>query len=311
MGRRNNKGRKVNGILLLDKSIGLSSNAALQKVKRLFDAQKAGHTGSLDPLATGVLPLCFGEATKFSQFLLDANKKYVATVTLGTTTTTGDAEGEILERIAVDRYSDETLETALDQFRGDIEQVPSMYSAIKVNGQPLYKLARRGIEIERKSRNITILNLDLVENQGTDLVLDIHCTKGTYVRTLAEDLGKVLGCGAHISALRRTGSGPFKIEQTTTFEQLEEIYAGTGLTGLDDLLLSPATAVQDWPRVELTELGVSYIKQGQPVQIAKAPTAGWVRIFSESSDQDEEHFIGVGEIVEDGRVAPRKLVATH
>ena len=206
MAKRSRARRDVNGILVLDKPIGLSSNAALQEAKRLFYAKKAGHTGSLDPLATGVLPLCFGEATKFSQFLLDANKRYQATVTLGVATSTGDYEGEVIEEKAVDRFNDQELEAALDQFRGEISQIPSMYSALKVNGQPLYKLARQGIEIERKARQVTIFNLELLENPGVELVLDIHCSKGTYIRTLAEDLGKVLGCGAHVSSLRRNCS---------------------------------------------------------------------------------------------------------
>ena len=307
MTKRGNKRRNVSGILVLDKPIGLSSNAALQQAKHLFNANKAGHTGSLDPLATGVLPLCFGEATKFSQFLLDADKRYQATVTLGVSTKTGDAEGEILQEICVDGFSETELEAALDQFRGEIEQIPSMYSAIKVNGQPLYKLARQGIEIERKSRLVTIYQMVLVENLGNKLVIDILCSKGTYIRTLAEDLGKVLGCGAHISALRRTRSGPFSIEQAVTLDKLLEIKETEGFLCLDKGLKSPAEAVPDWPRVELSEITASYLKQGQPVQIAKAPTTGWVRIFSEG----EDGFIGVGEIIEDGRVAPRRLVATN
>ncbi|MBV1879931.1 MAG: tRNA pseudouridine(55) synthase TruB [Pseudomonadales bacterium] len=311
MARRNNRGRKVNGILLLDKPIGLTSNAALQKVKRLYDAQKAGHTGSLDPLATGVLPLCFGEATKFSQFLLDANKRYVTAITLGISTTTGDAEGEVLQTQTVTGFESEFLEQTLNQFRGEIEQIPSMYSAIKVNGQPLYKLARQGIEIERKSRTVNILELNVVENVGPRLVLDIHCTKGTYIRSLAEDLGKILGCGAHVSELRRVASGPFELNSTLSIESLEKLLESDGLAGLDALLLSPALAVQAWPKVELSDIGASYLKQGQPVQIAQAPASGWVRLFSESSGEGDAGFIGVGEIIEDGRVAPRRLVATQ
>ena len=304
------KRRIVNGILILDKPIGISSNGALQDAKFLLYAKKAGHTGSLDPLATGVLPLCFGEATKFSQNLLDANKRYWATIKRGVTTASGDSEGEILETKTVRGFSDAELEKALDQFRGDIEQVPSMYSALKVNGQPLYKLARQGIEIERKSRPVTIFELDLIENNGDELVLDILCSKGTYIRTLAEDLGKVLGCGAHVIGLRRTKSGPFDIEQAVTLEKLEEIKEDAGFEALDQLLLDPAAAVEDWPKIALSELSAAYIKLGQPVQVAKAPTKGWVRLFSESSETSEEQFIGVGEIMEDGRVTPRRLVAT-
>jgi len=315
LGSRKSQRRNVNGILILDKPIGLSSNGALQEAKWLLNAKKAGHTGSLDPLATGILPLCFGEATKFSQFLLDANKDYLATVRLGVSTTTGDAEGEILEQRDVDGFTEVSIESALDGFRGDIEQIPSMFSALKQNGQPLYKLARQGIEVERKARPVTIFRMELVENLGQSLVLDIRCSKGTYIRTLAEDLGKVLGCGAHISALRRTRSGPFDLEQAFTLEKLAELMENSGFPGLDEVLMSPAAAVQDWPKVELTEISASYLMQGQPVQIAKAPTSGWVRIFSESADNngdhDEDHFIGVGEIMEDGRVAPRRLVASR
>mgnify|MGYP003662707555 FL=1 len=310
MGRPSIKRRPVHGILVLDKPLGLSSNGALQRVKHLFCAKKAGHTGSLDPLATGVLPLCFGEATKFSQFLLDADKRYTTVIKLGQTTATGDAEGEVLEHRPVPELTNDSLEAVLDQFRGPIEQVPSMYSAIKVDGKPLYKLARQGIEIERKSRSVEILDLQLRGFTTDSLTLDIHCTKGTYVRTLAEDIGKVLGCGAHVIELRRTASGPFDLVESLTIEQLTELLETDGEAGLDNCLLSPAAAVPDWPSVELTEISASYLKQGQPVQIAKAPTTGWVRIFSESPESDTEAFIGVGEIMEDGRIAPRRLVAT-
>ncbi|MFN3238235.1 MAG: tRNA pseudouridine(55) synthase TruB [Pseudomonadales bacterium] len=306
MGRPNIKRRVVNGILVLDKPLDVSSNGALQRVKFLYRAKKAGHTGSLDPLATGVLPLCFGEATKFSQFLLDAHKKYRTVIKLGVTTTTGDAEGEVVAEAPVETLTKAGLEAVLEQFRGPIEQVPSMYSAIKVDGKPLYKLARQGIEIERKSRSVEIFDLDLVSLQGDLVCLDVHCSKGTYIRTLAEDIGKVLGCGAHVAELRRTASGPFSLEQAYTVAELEQCLEDKGEAGLDELLLSPAEALPDWPSVELTELSASYLRQGQPVQIAKAPTTGWVRIFSESQDPA---FIGVGEIMEDGRVAPRRLVA--
>lgn len=306
MGRPSIKRRVVNGILVLDKPIDISSNGALQTVKRLYRAKKAGHTGSLDPLATGVLPLCFGEATKFSQFLLDANKRYRTEIKLGVTTETGDAEGEVVETKEVGDINVEQLEGVLAQFRGTIDQIPSMYSAIKVDGKPLYKLARQGIEIERKSRTIEIFELNLLSLEGDTLKLDVHCSKGTYIRTLAEDIGKVLGCGAHVAGLRRTASGPFKLEQAVTVQELEQCLENDGEQGLDELLLSPSEALPDWPSVELTEISTSYLRQGQPVQIAQAPTEGWVRIFSESQ---EPAFIGVGEIMEDGRVAPRRLVA--
>jgi tRNA pseudouridine55 synthase len=315
MARKSRKGRAVNGILLLDKPAGMTSNGALQEAKMIFSAAKAGHTGSLDPLATGVLPLCFGEATKFSQFLLDANKRYLAKIKLGVVTKTGDADGETVRTAEVPEISAAALEVMLDQFRGEISQVPSMYSAIKVNGQPLYKLARQGIEIERKSRQVTIFNLTLVSQSHAEIVLDISCSKGTYVRSIAEDLGEAIGCGAHVIALQRLASGPFGIEDTCSLETLRQLVESGGIEAIDKMLLPESSAVEDWPAVELTELTASYLKQGQPVQIPNAPTEGWVRIFSESDGASErrvgENFLGVGEILEDGRIAPRRLVVMH
>jgi tRNA pseudouridine55 synthase len=312
MARKSRKGRAVNGILLLDKPEGMTSNGALQEAKKIFNAAKAGHTGSLDPLATGVLPLCFGEATKFSQFLLDANKRYLTRIRLGVVTATGDADGETLRTAEVPDISTGDLEVILDRFRGEISQVPSMYSAIKVNGQPLYKLARQGIEIERKSRQVTIFKMDLVSQTHAEIVLDISCSKGTYVRSIAEDIGEAIGCGAHVTALRRLESGPFGIEDTCSMETLRQLRESGGMNALDEMLLPESSAVEDWPAVELTELTASYLKQGQPVQIPNAPTEGWVRIFSESGGDRErgvgENFLGVGEILEDGRIAPRRLV---
>ena len=298
--------RVVNGILVLDKPLDVSSNGALQRAKYLYRAKKAGHTGSLDPLATGVLPLCLGEATKFSQYLLDADKKYLADIKFGVTTTTGDAEGEVIDIKEIGEITETQLKSVFAEFHGEVEQIPSMYSAIKVDGQPLYKLARQGIEIERKSRTIEIFSLELVKFDGETVTVEVHCSKGTYIRTLAEDIGKVLGCGAHVTGLRRTASGPFKLDQAITMSELEDCLENSGEQGLDDLLLSLSEALPHWPKVELTEIGASYFRQGQPVQIAKAPTEGWVRIFSESQDPV---FIGVGEIMEDGRIAPRRLVA--
>jgi tRNA pseudouridine55 synthase len=261
-------------------------------------------------LATGVLPLCFGEATKFSQFLLDANKRYLTRIKLGVATTTGDADGQTLTTAEVPDISPRDLEVILDRFRGEISQIPSMYSAIKVNGQPLYKLARQGIEIERKSRQVTIFKMDLVSLAHAEIVLDISCSKGTYVRTIAEDIGEAIGCGAHVIALRRLESGPFGIEDTCSMEALWQLRETGGTNALDELLLPESSAVENWPSVELTELTASYLRQGQPVQIPNAPTEGWVRIFSESADACErkQNFLGVGEILEDGRIAPRRLV---
>jgi tRNA pseudouridine55 synthase len=315
MARKSRKGRAVNGILLLDKPAGMTSNGALQEAKKIFGAAKAGHTGSLDPLATGVLPLCFGEATKFSQFLLDANKRYLTKIKLGVVTKTGDADGETLRTAEVPEIPSADLEVMLDQFRGEISQIPSMYSAIKVNGQPLYKLARQGIEIERKSRQVTIFNLTLVSQSHAEIVLDITCSKGTYVRSIAEDLGEAIGCGAHVIALQRLESGPFVIENTCSLTTLRQLRESGGIEAIDKILLPESSSVEDWPAVELTELTASYLKQGQPVQIPNAPTEGWVRIFSESDGarerREDENFLGVGEILEDGRIAPRRLVVMH
>jgi len=319
MGRKSRKGRPVNGILLLDKPAGMTSNGALQEAKKIFGAAKAGHTGSLDPLATGVLPLCFGEATKFSQFLLEANKRYLTTIKLGIVTATGDAEGEVLSTAEVPEFSDRDLESVLEEFRGEISQIPSMYSALKVNGQPLYKLARQGIEVERKSRDVMIYNLQVISRVSDEITLDIKCSKGTYVRSLAEDIGQVIGCGAHVIALQRLESGPFRIEKTCSIEELKELRETGGNDALDAKLLPLSSAVEGWPSVELSEITASYLRQGQPVQISNAPTTGWVRIFSETDDSCEEavtknindSFIGVGEVLEDGRIAPRRLVVAH
>ena len=237
---RRRRGRALDGILILDKPAGLSSNRALQQVKRLYGAAKAGHTGSLDPLATGVLPLCFGEATKFSQFLLDADKAYESTFLLGIATATGDAEGEVLATKDASAISEADVAKALEAFRGEIEQVPSMYSALKHQGQPLYKLARRGQEVERKARRVVIKRLELRAFRcGVQPEVDIYleCSKGTYVRSIAEDLGAMLDCGAHVSSLRRTRAGAFGIESSVTMATLEALKAGDRLADMDALLL--------------------------------------------------------------------------
>ena len=308
MAKRNKRGRKVNGILLLDKPAGITSNGALQQAKRIFFAAKAGHTGSLDPLATGVLPLCFGEATKFSQFLLEADKRYLATVRLGITTNTGDADGEEVELREIPDL--EQIDDVLEQFRGSITQIPPMFSALKVDGKPLYKLAREGKEIERKHREVMIYNLELVEIRHEELVLDILCSKGTYIRTLAEDIGETIGCGAHVCALRRLQSGPFSIEETIPIEKLMEL-RDESFDALDQTLLPICSAVKEWPLVELTDITASYFRQGHPVQVAGSPTSGWVRLFNETTVQNDADFIGVGEILDDGKIAPRRLVVVH
>jgi tRNA pseudouridine55 synthase len=303
---RRRRGRDVNGILVLDKPLGLSSNQALQSVKRLYDAAKAGHTGSLDPLATGVLPLCFGEATKFSQYLLDADKAYKSTFVLGTVTDTGDAEGRVLEERDASDCTQADVVTALKAFEGEIEQIPSMYSAIKQNGQPLYKLARQGLEVERKPRAVVVKRLELCAFRGgekPEADIYLECSKGTYVRSLAEDLGQALGCGAFVSKLRRTRAGPFHLEDSLSVSAMEALKENGDLQELDKLLLPADAALGALPLVQLSESGGFYMRQGQPVMVPNAPRDGIVRVALESGE-----FLGVGEILDDGRVAPRRLI---
>jgi tRNA pseudouridine55 synthase len=301
--KRNANLRTVNGILLLDKPVGLSSNAALQVVKRLYRARKAGHTGSLDPLATGLLPICFGEATKISGFLLDADKHYHVQCKLGVRTSTGDSEGEVLEQRPVEGITEAALREAIDGFMGDIEQIPPMYSALKHKGERLYNLARKGLEVERKPRTVTIHALELLDFNGDSAELRVHCSKGTYVRTLVEDIGAVLGCGAHVSGLRRLGVGPFDDSGMYDMEALEA-FASDGYPALDRLLLPVEAGLAQWPGVSLSGDAAFYLRQGQPVLVPQAPTEGWVRLY-----EGDQRFIGMGEILDDGRVAPRRLMA--
>ncbi len=300
---RKRRGRVVNGIVLLDKPLGMSSNAALQKVKQIFKAQKAGHTGSLDPLATGLLPICLGEATKLTSYLLDSDKKYQGVAKLGVRTNTGDTEGDIMETRPVPVLSDATIENALDSFRGDIAQIPPMHSALKLNGKPLYELARQGIEVERKPRNVSIFKFEKLSFNKDELEIFVHCSKGTYIRTLVEDMGEILECGAHLSSLRRVAAGPFEIKQTVTLDKLSEL-AEKGFDALDQCLLPMHSALVDWPEISLSANSAYFVRQGQPVQVAKAPSNGWVRLMGENPDD----FIGIGQILDDGRVAPKRLV---
>ncbi|WP_165665306.1 tRNA pseudouridine(55) synthase TruB [Metapseudomonas otitidis] len=297
--------RDVSGILILDKPRGMSSNQALQKVRWLLNAEKAGHTGSLDPLATGVLPLCFGEATKFSQYLLDADKGYETVAQLGVTTTTGDAEGEVLERRDVTVGRDE-LEAALARFRGEIQQVPPMYSALKKDGQPLYKLARAGEVVEREARSVTIARLELLALDSTKATLSVSCSKGTYIRTLVEDLGQVLGCGGHVAELRRTQAGPFNLSQAMSLEELEKAHAEGGNEALDRFLLPSDSGLEHWPLVQLSEHSAYYWLHGQPVRAPEAPKFGMLRVQDHTG-----RFIGIGEVSDDGRIAPRRLIRSE
>jgi tRNA pseudouridine55 synthase len=303
MGRRRNRGRNISGVLLLDKPKGWTSNKALQEVKFLYKAAKAGHTGSLDPLATGLLPICFGEATKMSAFLLDADKRYRVTVKLGETTTTADAEGEIVERQDPSGVTQEQIGQVLEAFVGEQQQLPPMYSAVKHKGERLYKLARQGVEVERETRTITIHSIDLLEVKMPEFVMDVHCSKGTYVRTLAEDIGKQLGCGAHVSDLRRTGVGPYDDQDLHPLESVQEAFREKRFQEMDGWLLPLESALSEWPEVLLTPDAAFYLKQGQPVLVPNAPTSGWVRLYANQSD-----FLGVGQIQDDGRVAPKRLI---
>ncbi len=290
--------RAVHGVLLLDKPRGLSSNDALQKAKRLFRAEKAGHTGTLDPLATGLLPLCFGAATKFSQISLDADKRYTATLMLGITTSTGDAEGEVLRRdddVHVDRSQ---IEAACARFTGDIDQVPPMHSALKRDGRPLYEYARAGIEVEREARRVTIRHIDIAEGQGAAWTLDIACSKGTYIRTLAEDIGNALGCGAHLTALRRTGSGALTLAGAHTLEQLGEMDEA----GRDAALLPADALLDDWPVVRLEAADAARFLSGvrRRLPLADAPN---VRVYG----PQPKAFLGGGHITAGELISTRLL----
>jgi tRNA pseudouridine55 synthase len=302
--RKTKPGRNIHGILLLDKPIGITSNAALQQVKKLFNARKAGHTGSLDPIASGMLPLCFGEATKFSQFLLEADKHYRVIAKLGVKTTTGDIEGEIIHQQTVSGISQDILLNTLAKFKGEIEQIPSMFSAIKHQGQPLYKLARQGIEVERKPRVITIYELNLLHYQDNDsFEFDVRCSKGTYVRNLVEDIGEILGCGAHVTSLRRLAAGPYQAEQMISMDALTALFTENGVAAADAHLLPVDSSVASWPTITISETAAFYLRQGQAIIVPHAPTSGWVRVMLKDG-----RFLGVAEILDDGKVAPRRLV---
>ena len=299
------KGRNVNGIILLDKAKGESSNYALQRIKRLFHAKKAGHTGSLDPLATGVLPLCLGEATKISQFLLDSDKRYIAKVKLGERTDSGDSEGVVIDvqrRIDVDY---DALVQTLTKFEGEIKQLPPMYSALKHNGVPLYKLARKGISIKRKVRAVTIHNISLMNFDNNIAEIDVTCSKGTYIRTLADDLGQELGCGAHVIELRRLQAGVFSIDQCRGSNELEKIKESFGLSGLDKVIVPMERAVEKLPEVVLAGEKARDIRNGQAVSFHELPKRGLVRIY------EKGNFIGIGIVNANGEVAPKRLVAAE
>ncbi|AHI98640.1 MULTISPECIES: tRNA pseudouridine(55) synthase TruB [Vibrio] len=306
---RRRKGRPINGVILLDKPTGISSNDALQKVKRIYFAEKAGHTGALDPLATGMLPICLGEATKFSQFLLDSDKRYRVIAKLGERTNTSDSDGEVVETRPVD-VTLEKLEASIEKFRGESDQVPSMFSALKYQGKPLYEYARKGIEVPRESRKITVYEIILHRFEGDEVEMEVHCSKGTYIRTIVDDLGEMLGCGAHVTMLRRTAVAKYPYEKMVTLEQLNELLEQAHREEiaprelLDPLLMPMDTAVEDLPEVNLIPELADMVQHGQPVQVLGAPEQGPLRLTM----GEERLFIGVGEMNDDGKIAPKRLV---
>ncbi len=312
MSRPRRRGRDIHGVLLLDKPQGLSSNDALQKVKRLYNANRAGHTGALDPLATGMLPICLGEATKFSQYLLDSDKRYRVIAKLGQRTDTSDADGIVVQERPIS-FSAEQLAAALESFRGDTEQVPSMYSALKHQGKPLYEYARAGIEVEREARPITVYELLFIRHEGDELELEVHCSKGTYIRTIVDDLGEKLGCGAHVIFLRRLAVSKYPIERMVTLEQLNELVEQAYRQErepadlLDPLLMPMDSPASDFPLVNLLPEVAVYFKNGNPVRVAGVQAEGLVRV----TEGEEKKFIGMGEIDAEGRVAPRRLVVEY
>ncbi|MFT5219046.1 MAG: tRNA pseudouridine55 synthase [Planctomycetota bacterium] len=296
--------RDLDGILIFNKPLGISSNNALQDIRHLFKARKAGHTGSLDPLASGVLPICFGEATKFSSYLLNASKTYRAHCCLGKTTTTGDKEGAVLTEVEVDVASDQ-LRDVLERFRGEISQIPPMFSALKQQGKRLYQLAREGKEVERQPRQVHIYALQLIAHSGHVVVIDVHCSKGTYIRTLAEDIGKALGCGAYLEGLERTGVAPFWKEPVYTITQLQELI-DTDLNRIDALLLPVSAALRDFPELILDESDCLHLMQGRPVRFDAQGKPGVHRISS-----SDGRFLGLAETSLDGILTGKRLMNTN
>lgn len=295
--------RAISGFIVLDKPLNMSSNQALQKVKWLFNAKKAGHTGSLDPLATGVLPLCLGEGTKLSQYLLDSDKTYEVTGQLGIQTTTGDAEGEVAVEAAIPDGWAAQFPPVIQRFLGETQQIPSMFSAIKQNGVPLYELARKGIEVERQPRTIHIREAFCLGTTENTFTLRVTCSKGTYIRTLVEDMAKALGTVGYVTALRRTHVGPYQASDMVTLDTLIDTLEEQGVEGLNQYIHPLESALSDWPTVSLTTVATHYIRQGQPIRVPNLPTCGFVRMLS-----DRQRLLGIGEITEDGRIAPVRLM---
>ena len=301
----NRKGRQLTGIFLLDKEKGVSSNKALQQIKHLFGADKAGHTGSLDPLATGVLPICFGQATKFSRFLLSAEKSYETTIRLGITTESGDAEARVIKKRPTDFLNMDRVESALEMYRGKTRQIPPMFSALKVDGERLYKLARKGITIDREPRDIEIYELNLLSLAGNEAKLFIRCSKGTYVRTLVEDIGESIGCGAHVRELRRLQVASFSIRDCFTLDSIKGFRQKYEL--LDARLLPVDSALAGWPRIFVSEQSQISLKHGKTISVESLAPLGLVTIYAKNSNRRAE-FLGIGEFRANGCLLPKKML---
>lgn len=301
MSKKRSNRRRINGVLLLDKPLGVSSNTALQAAKSLYFADKAGHTGSLDPLATGLLPICFGEATKFSQYFLEADKTYVVTAQLGVRTTTSDSEGEIVSTKSVPQLSLAEIDIACGQFRGEIEQTPSIYSALKYQGKPLYYYARQGIDVPRPTRSITIYDLNILAWESPNLTLSVSCSKGTYIRTLVDDLGELLGCGAHVTILRRRAVGGLSQTGWVTIPELETMKASEAYTEMDGLISSLDQVMQSWPSIVLDDMQLIQLQQGKAIQLDVAHDT--IGLFDLSG-----RFVGVGEH-QAGIIKSKRLIA--
>lgn len=306
------KGRPIDGVVLINKPQGMSSNQVLQRVKRIFNAAKAGHTGALDPLATGLLPICLGEATKFSQLLLESDKTYQTVAKLGERTDSYDAEGQITETRPVPDLTRQQIEQVIaDHLLGDIQQTAPIYSALKVDGKPMYELARAGKEVTPKTRNVTIHRCELLDQQPDRLMLEVQCSKGTYIRSLVDDLGQLLDCGAHVAELHRTGHGPYRIEDALTLDQIESL-AEQGLEALDARLLPTDSTVPDWPSAELGDAESLRFNHGNPCPLPQAladkdPQITRIRVYGDTP----RRLLGIGRINSQGELAPERLIVCH
>mgnify|MGYP001173102062 CR=1 FL=1 len=292
----------VKGILLLDKPIGMSSNRLLQTVKKIYNAKKAGHTGSLDVPASGLLPICFGEATKVSGYLLNSNKKYFVKCSLGITTTTGDASGEARVTRKIPKISEIKLGSIVKNYVGNIQQVPPMFSSLKHNGKRLYELAYKGIEVQRKAREIRVYSIKLLRFNEDYFEIEVFCSKGTYIRTLVEDIGEEIGCGAHVSSLRRLEAGPFNLLDAAALEEIEST-AKKGKQALYDLLLPMDTALKEFPKILLADDKIYSLRQGQSIEVSDIPKLGQLRIYNSSNE-----FIGLGDAVKNNQIKAKRLI---